>query len=67
MSEWTGIWTECWNCGGEGRIAGCFEDTCVCGCDDDPDWCCSPSRCDICKGNGGYYIPVAARTDQEER
>ena len=25
-------WTECWQCGGNGMLAGCFEDTC-CGAD----------------------------------
>jgi len=41
---------ECWQCGGIGMVAGCFEDTC-CGEDCDPDdaeTCCSPRRCDIC-------------------
>lgn len=50
-------WTvECWQCGGNGKIAGCFEDCCSCGADDDPDFCCSPSRCDICKGKGSYVV-----------
>lgn len=42
---------ECWQCGGEGRVAG----TCIDGCcveQDDP-YCeyCS-HRCDICRGTG---------------
>lgn len=53
---------ECWQCGGEGLLAGCFEDTCVClGDPEDPHDCCSPSRCDVCKGKGGWEAdaPVA--------
>ena len=42
-------WIECWNCGGEGRLDSCFEDTCV--CLDPP--CCT-NRCDVCGGNGGW-------------
>lgn len=45
---------ECWNCGGTGRLAGCFEDCCS-GADCDPEdaeTCCSPSRCDVCRGQG---------------
>jgi hypothetical protein len=49
-----GDWIECWQCGGEGRLPGCFEDTCVCGGDADVDLCCSPRRCDICRGLGGW-------------
>lgn len=37
---------ECPNCGGEGLVWGCFEDTCV--CIDDDGLGCSPSRCDWC-------------------
>jgi hypothetical protein len=47
---------ECWNCGGNGKTAGCFEDCCVCGADDDPDYCCAPSRCDVCAGKGSYVV-----------
>jgi len=49
---------ECWNCGGGGVMAGCFEDTC-CGADCDPEvpeYCCSPSRCDVCNGKGHYSV-----------
>lgn len=49
-------WIECWQCYGQGVLAGCFEDTC-CGLDcdpDDPEYCCCPSRCDVCKGKGGW-------------
>ena len=42
---------ECWNCGGEGRVAG----TCIDGCcaDQDDPYCeyCS-RRCDVCNGKG---------------
>lgn len=50
-------WIECWQCGGVGTTPGCFEDFCS-GADCDPDdaeLCCSPSRCDVCKGHGGWY------------
>lgn len=48
---------ECWQCNGDGNIAGCFEDCCSCmGDPDDPDECCAPRRCDVCKGKG--HIPV---------
>jgi hypothetical protein len=49
-------WIECWQCGGTGATAGCFEDTC-CGSDcdpEDPEFCCAPSDCDICRGKGGW-------------
>lgn len=48
---------ECWQCSGIGLLAGCFEDCCSGGdCDpDDPENCCSPSRCDICRGKGGWH------------
>ena len=40
---------ECQNCGGEGLVWGCFEDTCVC-IDADNDWLgCAPARCDWCR------------------
>jgi hypothetical protein len=49
-------WTECWQCNGTGLLAGCFEDTCSgADCDpEDPELCCSPSRCDVCRGHGGW-------------
>lgn len=57
-------WIECWQCNGIGKIAGCFEDTCVCtGDPDDPEDCCAPRRCDICKGNG-FYPPVKQKEDE---
>jgi hypothetical protein len=37
LGDEVGDWVECWNCGGEGRLPGCFEDTCVCGGDEDVD------------------------------
>ena len=53
------VYVDCWQCGGHGMIAGCFEDCCSCtGDPDDPDDCCSPRRCDICKGKGGYNVPA---------
>lgn len=51
-------WVECWQCGGIGDVPGCFEDTC-CGADCDPEdaeYCCSPSRCDVCAGKGGWHM-----------
>lgn len=54
---------ECWQCFGVGQLAGCFEDTCS-GADCDPDaaeWCCAPTTCDICQGEGRYVVkPEAA-------
>jgi hypothetical protein len=48
---------ECWQCGGGGKIAGCFEDCCSCDCDpEDPEECCAPHRCDICRGEGSYIV-----------
>jgi hypothetical protein len=48
---------ECWNCGGNGRTAGCFEDCCSCtGDPDDPDFCCAPNRCNVCNGRGFYQV-----------
>lgn len=44
---------ECWQCGGTGYVAGCFE-SCCSGedCDpEDPETCCSPRLCDICGQN----------------
>lgn len=57
--EFEAEWIECWQCFGNGTLAGCFEDTC-CGADcdpEDPDFCCAPSRCDICNGKGGWDAP----------
>ena len=64
-------WIECWNCGGEGRIGGCFEDTCCClGDPDDPDTCCAPRRCDVCRGKGRWKRPpdaaAAVTPDQQQ-
>jgi hypothetical protein len=41
---------DCPNCGGEGMVWGCFEDTCVC-CDEDG-LGCNPQECDFCRGTG---------------
>lgn len=50
-------WCECWNCGGNGRVAGCFEDTCCCtGDPEEPDYCCAPTKCDVCRGHGGWRV-----------
>ena len=38
-------WVECWNCGGEGRVE-----------DDDP-WWPTDTKCEICKGAGGWLRP----------
>lgn len=56
LTEYEGLWIECWQCFGIGALAGCFEDIC-CGADcdpEDPAFCCAPSRCDICHGKGGW-------------
>lgn len=53
------VTVECWQCGGTGLLAGCFEDCCS-GADCDPDDsenCCAPTRCDICRGKGAYEVP----------
>ena len=42
-------WIVCWQCGGEGELEDCFEDTCV--CTNPP---CLWKPCDICKGDGGW-------------
>lgn len=48
-------WIDCWQCAGNGKVADCFEDCCSClGDPDDPDDCCNPRRCDVCKGKGGW-------------
>lgn len=53
-----GEWVECWQCFGNGRLAGCFEDTCVClGDPEDPDSCCAPDTCDVCLGKCGWEAP----------
>jgi hypothetical protein len=61
------VWVDCWQCGGHGSIGGCFEDCCSCmGDPDDPDTCCSPRKCDICRGEGRYQVPAdsdAARAE----
>ena len=38
---------DCPNCGGEGQVWGCFEDTCVCINDDGLG--CAPCLCDWCR------------------
>ena len=63
-------WVECWQCGGNGMLAGCFEDTC-CGADcdpEDPDYCCASSRCDVCRGQGGWNPdkPAALATARQQ-
>ena len=48
------IWVDCWHCGGEGYIDG----DCTCG----EDCCCclepEPPVCNICRGKGGYQVPI---------
>lgn len=44
-------WVECWQCGGEGFVANCWEEyACI-----DPEGGCDEclQRCDICYGDGG--------------
>lgn len=57
----------CWQCGGTGMLAGCFEDTC-CGADcdpEDPEYSCAPSRCDACGGKGDFLAdPSPERKEQ---
>ena len=48
---------ECPNCGGEGWVWGCFEDTCC--CTDDDGLGCDPIRCDWCR-------PPKPRKPQEQ-
>lgn len=58
---------ECWQCSGTGSKAGCFEDTC-CGMDcdpEEPEYCCAPSRCDICMGKGSYAVIEKAEKTEE--
>lgn len=59
-------WVECWQCSGDGRTAGCFEDCCSgADCDpDDTDLCCSPRLCDVCKGGGGWHATENATPPQ---
>jgi hypothetical protein len=48
-----GEWTGCWQCGGEGETAHCWEEWAC----DDPEGGCDEcrERCDICHGRGGWY------------
>jgi len=54
---------ECWQCGGEGRVAG----TCIDGCcleQDDPDCPYCSHRCDVCnppKLEGTIVVPLEDR------
>lgn len=46
---------DCWQCGGEGGWASCFEDCCPAvggedGCTDERCW----RECDVCLGVGSY-------------
>jgi hypothetical protein len=50
------IWRECWNCGGDLYVDhDCGEDTCCCL------WPEDNVKCDICNGNGGWYLTEAER------
>jgi hypothetical protein len=54
---------ECWQCGGEGRVAG----TCIDGCcleQDDPDCPYCSRRCDICNPR---KIAIAALAPEQEK
>ena len=57
-------WVECWQCGGEGYIANCWEEyACI-----DPEGGCDEclERCDICGGEGGWrrsFDAQGQRTD----
>lgn len=47
-----GEWVDCWQCGGEGEIANCWDEfACF-----DPESGCDEcrERCDICKGKCGW-------------
>ena len=67
MSEPYQVTVDCWQCGGGGMLAGCFEDTCCCmGDPDDPDGCCSPRRCDICRGKGSYEVSSDSEAARDE-
>jgi len=47
-----GDWIDCWQCGGEGELADCWEEyACV-----DPESGCDLClrRCDVCRGKGGW-------------
>lgn len=49
-------WVECWQCGGEGEMAHCFEEfACI-----DPEYGCEDciEPCDICNGAGGWERPA---------
>lgn len=50
--EYDGPWTDCWQCGGDGFVADCWEEfACV-----DPEGGCDEcvTACDICHGAGGW-------------
>lgn len=55
---------ECWQCGGEGRVAG----TCIDGCcleQDDPDCPYCSHRCDVCNPRKPNPQPDAAMSEAE--
>lgn len=54
-------WVECWQCGGDGLLEDCFEDTCV--CLDPP---CIEKRCDVCRGKGGWSLPEPEASHPQE-
>jgi hypothetical protein len=50
--DYDGDWVTCWQCGGDGELANCWEEyACV-----DPEGGCSEcmQRCDVCCGKGGW-------------
>jgi len=53
-------WEDCWNCGGEGYSHhNCGEDCCCCLYPEDN------VLCDICNGEGGYWICLNAANHPE--
>ncbi len=56
-------WIDCWSCFGEGEHADCFEEfACI-----DPESGCDSclTRCDICKGAGGWFMKPAEDVPQQ--
>ena len=55
-------WVECWQCGGEGWLANCWEEfACF-----DPEGGCDEclERCDICGGKGGWQRQVESEDER---
>lgn len=45
---------DCWDCGGEGYIADCFDGFCM-NAEEGCDFC--TRACSTCRGKGGWYAP----------